>query len=127
MPNLTTADFEQSATGRQIIAEVEERAAAEQEIIDGQNAENCARWRTELDDLAPDYEAMRVDALSDLHDLALTAMVLIGKRARIRTLVALIRKANGDPGDVPLDLFHDARRPFLKDVEIIRERLPRAI
>jgi len=127
MPRPTLDELLTTPTGQAMLAELDAEQVAAEEVADDKRAENCARWQSELDDLAPDYEAVRVDALADLHNLALTTMELVSRRSRIRTLVAAIRKAGGDPGDVPMDLFHDARRPFLKDVEIIRERLPRSI
>jgi len=115
-------------TGQAMLVDLEAAAAAAAEYIVDQRAEECAKLQRELDDLAPDYEGLRADALADLHDLALTTMELVSRRARIRTLVAAIHKLGGGRAiDAPLPLFGEQRRPFLKDVEIIRERLPRAI
>jgi len=127
MPRPTLDELLTTPTGQAMLAELDAEQVAAEEVADDERAENCSRWQTELDSLASDYESLRDQALVDLEALARTAMELVVLKAKCRELAAAIKKSGGIAADAPIPMFGEARRPLVKLVEIVRERLPRAV
>jgi hypothetical protein len=111
MPNLTLADIENTAFGKQIIAERDAQAQAE---VDETNAKRQAQvdtWQAELSEVATRYTGLRTSVLAALGDVAATTQVLSELRQRLNALRGYIVKNHGEAADFPAPLAD--RKAFL--------------
>jgi len=129
MSNLTTADLEQSATGRKIIAEVEAEKTVKvlSAKREQKRQENIDHYTDELLETSIHYAALRDDAYNLVEDLVAHTERLGVLKNRVRELTKLLQKNGAEVGDVPLPLYGQPKREIVAAITKIRQQLPARI
>jgi len=129
MPNLTTADLEQSATGRQIIAEVE--AEKTSKVLSAKREqtrqERIAHYTDELLEQSIHYAVLRDDSVNLVEELSAHVERLGVLRQRIRELSSLLAKNGGEVKGVPLPMYGQEKHQVVAAIQKIRQQLPARI
>jgi hypothetical protein len=130
MPNLTTSDLEQSATGRQIIAEVEAEKTGK--ILSAKREqhrqERIDRCTEELLETCAHYSALKDDAINLVEELDAHTERLGVLKNRLRELLSLLNKNDAEiPRVVPLPLAGQPKREIVLALTKIRQQLPARI
>ena len=99
--DVTLGDLLATPTGQRMAAEVEAARQTKAADVEERRAANVATWQARLAELAPEYEALRVEALRALAELAPRLGRLVELRAQIRAFAGYVRKEGGEPDNCP--------------------------
>jgi hypothetical protein len=120
MPALKVEDLLATEAGQAMVAEVEERQAAEQAAEEAERQENITVWTAERETLGSLYCELRNAVVDKVEGLAGDTEALGKLLGRIRELDSFLQRAGAD---VPYSVRLTSKREVSNQVRAIAQRL----